>query len=112
MSLPRLNRKLALETLVRNSDGAGGFIESWNALGVIWAEVGSRAGREKAEAGVPVSVVRYRIVVRAVPVGAPSRPMPGQRFRDGSRIYDIQAVSERDPEGRYLTCHASEEVVA
>jgi head-tail adaptor len=47
-------------------------------------------------------------MVRGAPVGAPSRPVAGQRFREGARIYPILAVAEADPEGRYLVCHAEE----
>ncbi len=82
------------------------------ALGELWAEVTSRTGRERAEAGVPISTVSYRIVVRSAPVGAPSRPLPEQRFRDGARLFIIQAVSERDPDGRFLICFADEEVAS
>jgi head-tail adaptor len=34
------------------------------------------------------------------------------RFREGDRAFPIQAVSERDPAGRFLTCFAIEEVAA
>ncbi len=112
MSLPRLNRQLMLQEAVRTPDGAGGFSEVWSELGALWAQVSARTGNERAEAGVPVSTVSVRIVVRAAPVGAPSRPKPEQRFRDGTRFYVIQAVSEADHDGRYLTCFAVEEVAA
>lgn len=112
MSAPRLNRQLVLEGAVRSSDGAGGFSESWAALGTLWAEVTARTGRERAEAGGPVSAVSYRIVLRATPVGAPSRPRPEQRFREGARLFVIQAVTERGPDGQFLTCFADEEVAA
>jgi SPP1 family predicted phage head-tail adaptor len=112
VTCPRLNRQLVLEGAVRSPDGAGGFAEAWVSLGTLWGEVTARTGRERLEAGAPVSTVSYRIVVRAAPVGAPSRPGPQQRLRDGTRIYLIQAVSERDPEGRFLTCFAVEEVTA
>ncbi len=110
MTSPRLNRQLALEEAVRTPDGAGGFTEAWTELGRLWAEVSARSGRERAEAGVPVSSVPYRIVVRGAPVGAPSRPKPDQRFRDGTRVFVIQAVSEADPEAQYLSCLTVEEV--
>jgi head-tail adaptor len=51
----------------------------------------------------------YRITVRAAPQGAPSRPKPSQRFRDGARIFSIDAVTESDPGGRFLVCFATEE---
>jgi len=102
---PKLARRLLLEGADRVADGAGGFAESWAALGHLWAEVLPRTGREAAD----VARMGYRITVRAAGRDAPSRPRPGQRFRDGARLFRIEAVAERDPEGRYLICYASEE---
>lgn len=113
MSDITLNRKLVLEEPQRVSDGAGGFTEVWVALGVLWAEVRAGTGREREAAGLfTVSTVPYRITVRAAPPGAPSRPKPDQRFRDGERLFRIMAVTERDSRGMYLECFAREEVSA
>ena len=106
-----LNRKIVLETPTRVQDGAGGHSESWQALGVLWANIKAGTGREAAGEFVTVSTVPYRIVVRASPEGSPSRPRADQRFRDGNRVFRILAVSEYDPAARYLTCHAREEVL-
>lgn len=111
MSMPRLNRRLTLENPERVSDGAGGFVETWVSLGVLWADVSARTGRETLASNAPVSMVPYTIVVRGALVGDPQRPVPEQRFRDGSRLFHIRSVAERDPEGRYLICMADEEVV-
>jgi head-tail adaptor len=54
----------------------------------------------------------YRIVVRAAPPGAPSRPQAGQRFREGGRLFAIRAVAEAGGAGRFLVCFAEEEVSA
>lgn len=108
---PRLNRKLVLENKNRVPDGGGGFTEVWAPLGELWAEITTRAGSARAEAGVPVSAVSYKIVVRGAPYGAASRPVPGQRFREGQRLFSIIAVAERDAGGMYLTCFAEEEIV-
>ncbi|KUJ80747.1 phage tail protein [Ruegeria marisrubri] len=112
MKAPRLSRRLVLEAPVRIADGGGGFAEDWQAVGTLWAEVTARSGSERQVAGVPVSRVSHRIVVRGAPEGSPMRPTPNQRFRDGSRIFAVRAVSERDPAGRYLVCFADEEVAA
>jgi len=109
---PRLNRELALEARARVTDGAGGFGESWAELGRLWAEVSARTGRRREGEGLTLAQVRYRITVRAAPVGAPSRPRPGQRFREGARVWRIEAVAERGSAGRYLTCYATEETLA
>lgn len=111
MSVPRLNRALLLEALARVPDGAGGYGDTWAAVGTLWAEVKPGAGRVVADP-VAASVASYRITVRAVPVGAPSRPRPDQRFREGGRVFRILAVAEADAEGRFLTCFAEEEVAA
>lgn len=112
MTTPRLNRKLVLEAPERLADGSGGFLETWNALGQLWAEVTARTGRERAEQGARVSATAYRIVVRAAPLGSEARPKPEQRFREGARVFVIQSVAEAGHDGRYLTCFADEEVVA
>ncbi len=105
-----LNRSLVLEAPVRVSDGAGGFTETWQTQGTLWAEVSARTGRETIGGDASLSKTGYRITVRAAPHGAPSRPAPEQRFRDGTRIFRILSVAGRDQAGRFLTCFAEEEV--
>ena len=112
MNAPRLNRKLILEEAQRVPDGAGGYALTWVALGTLWARIEPGTGRERAGEFVTLSQVPYRITVRAAVQGAPSRPRPEQRLRDGARIFRITAVTEEDPEGHYLTCFAQEEVLA
>ncbi len=112
MSAPRLSRKLVLEEAQRLPDGAGGFTLSWVAKGTLWAAVEAGTGRERAGESVTVSSVGYRITVRGAAHGAPSRPKPEQRFREGARIFLITAVTEEGPGGHYLTCFASEEVLS
>ena len=108
---PKLNRRLILEERVQSPDGAGGFAESWNSLGTVWAEVKAGIGREKNTAGAVLSTVPYRIVLRASPVGSASRPRPDMRFRDGVRLYRILAVADREGSGLYLECFTKEEAV-
>lgn len=112
MKAPTLNRQLVLEDAVRVSDNSGGFTVIWTGLGAVWAHVAPGTGREKALHNLPRSHVPLQIYVRAAPVGSPRRPQAGQRFREGTRIYNINAVTERDRGGRFLLCHAQEEVAA
>ena len=109
MKRPVLTRRLTLETRQRIADGAGGFLETWASLGHLWADVTARGGKERADAAVPISATRHRIVVRAAPVGALSRPNATQRFREGSRLFAIRAVTELDAQARYLICDCEEE---
>lgn len=112
MSAPNLNRLLVLEQATRVPDGAGGFTSIWAELCNHWGEVTSGAGRQTAGEEVFVAQVPYRITLRGAPFGAPARPRPEQRLRDGARIFTILAVAERDADGRYLVCFAREEVPA
>lgn len=111
MKAPLLRRRLALEDPVRVQDGAGGFVVQWVVLGWLWGDVASGTGRGVAAAGGDLGRVSHRITLRAVPAGAPSRPVAGQRLREGARIFRIIAVTEADAAGRWLTCLAEEEGV-
>ncbi len=107
-----LYRKLLLEAVVRQPDNAGGFTESWAVLGTVWADVRAGFGREREGAAATLSYVPYRIIVHAAPAGAPSRPVAGQRFSDGGRVYFIHAVADFGRGGLYLQCYCKEEVSA
>lgn len=108
MTPPNLNRLLVLEAIQRVADGAGGFNRNWVQRGQLWAEVLPGSGRDVPGEEVTLTSVPYRITVRGAPFGAPSRPVAGQRFREGTRNFSILAVTERDAEGKYLTCFARE----
>lgn len=110
MNSPRLNMELLLETPERIADGAGGFIETWAPLGTVWGEVTARTGRLVSGEAVAVSATGHRITLRAAPVGHSNRPRPGQRFRMGPRVFRVDAVSEADERGLYLTCQCEEEL--
>lgn len=106
MSAPTLSRRLILEERVATPDGAGGYVVAWRALGTIWADVRPRSAREEFIGERPRARAGYRIVVRSAPGGAPSRPRPDQRFREGERVFDILTVSDRDE--RFLEILAEE----
>lgn len=108
MTGPVLNRQLVLEARQNIADGAGGVDPAWAPLGTLWAEVRPRTGGEAVVAGRQTPRQRFRIVVRGAPFGAPSRPRPDQRFREGDRIYPIYAVTEVDGNGLYLFCDCEE----
>jgi Bacteriophage head-tail adaptor len=97
---------------VRVPDGSGGYAETWQALGTLWADIRPGSGRREADEFAARAAVPLRVHVRGAPAGAPSRPVPGQRFREGSRVYAIHAVAEADPRGAWLVCHCLEEVPA
>ena len=101
-----------LEAPQRVPAGSGGFLESWVELGRIWAEVRARPGREVRLGASVVARATHQITVRAAPFGAPSRPTPTHRFREGQRHFRILSVTEADLSGRHLVCAAVEEIAA
>jgi head-tail adaptor len=105
-----LNRPMALEEAQPTSDGSGGHELSWVTLGTHWTELRPGGGRELAGEIVPQGQMWFRIFLRAAPQGSVQRPRPQQRFRDEARVFRIVTVSEADPLGAYLVCHAREEV--
>lgn len=105
-----MNRMVVLEAQERVPDSAGGYAVTWRALGMHWADVRSGAGREKAEHLLPRTHVPLKIIVRAQPVGSDARPVAGQRFVEGTRRYNIDAVRDDDRNPGHLICHAQEEV--
>ncbi|WP_373353221.1 head-tail adaptor protein [Pseudoroseicyclus sp. CXY001] len=109
---PRLNRSLVLEAPERASDGAGGYTEGWAVRGTLWAEIASGSLGAAAGGGAPLARRRVKITVRAAPFGAPSRPEPGQRLREGARVFRILSVAEAENAQRYLTLLTEEERLA
>ncbi|SHI34876.1 head-tail adaptor [Palleronia salina] len=105
-----LDRRLTLEAPETTADGRGGYARNWVALGDLFARVAPRTGRLAAGVELSLSRVGYRITVRAAPQGAASRPLAGQRLRDGTRVFDIRAVTESRDGPLYLDIFADEEV--
>lgn len=107
-----LSRPMILEEAVATPDGAGGYTTSWTALGTLWVQVKPGAGRELRGVIAPEGRMQFRVYMRAAPASSPQRPRPDQRLREGTRVLRIIAVSEADPVGAFLVCHAIEEVPA
>jgi head-tail adaptor len=105
---PALTRLLTLESRTPVPDGGGGVVEQWTPLGAHWAEVLPSRAVERTLAGVTAAAVTHRIILRWVPFGAPARPGPHQRLRDGARVYEIVGVTEADARNAWLAAWAKE----
>lgn len=112
MRRPALTRRLVLEAPTRTADGAGGFATAWTDRGALWAEVAMNPPRLSDGPGAAEQRTPLRITLRGAPPGAPSRPVPGQCLRDGTRRFLIEAVQELPPLGQYLLVLAREETAA
>ena len=107
-AIPRLAERLILEAPTRSPDGGGGWQVTWTPLGTLWAEVRPVSARERVMGGRETSRITHRVRIPSAPVDSPRRPLPEQRFRQGSRIFDIRAVAEADDRHGYLVCWVEE----
>lgn len=112
MKVPRLNRRMVLEERVERPNASGGHSLDWRGLGAHWVALEAAQGRAAGAEALATGELSLRLILRASPAGADSRPRPGQRLREGGRVFAILAVAEADPDQRYLTCFAREEVPA
>lgn len=103
-----MNRRLALEARATAPDGAGGVAESWVELGVLWAALRAVSARESFAGGRPAARVTHRALIRYAAFGAPERPVPDQRFREGERVFAIRGVAEADERRERLVCWLEE----
>ena len=105
----QLNRKLQLESPTKTPDGSGGFHESWVVLGTLWAFIEPRSVRSADLQDIPTAKTLHRAIVRSAPLGSSMRPVPGQRFIEGARIYAIDGVMEADADSNFLDIWIREE---
>lgn len=105
MTVPVLNRQVAVDRRVETPDGAGGLVESWVERGVLWAEVRPRGLRAVDEAGRAERRQRWQVTLRAV---AAERPDPGNRLRVDGRVMRVLSVVEDGRDPGLLICQAEE----
>lgn len=105
---PKLSQRLVLEAPARVADGGGGWTVNWAGLGTHWAEIRPSSARERVSGVREISRITHRITLRSAPVGSLRRPAPEQRFRQGTRLFDIKGVAEADHRGAFLTCWVEE----
>jgi head-tail adaptor len=104
----RFTRRLTLERLAAAPDGGGGGSPLWTAAGLHWAELTVEAATGAEAEGVETSRVRLAARLWAAPHGTAARPVAGDRFREGARLYRVLAVTE-DRDARFLICRVEEE---
>lgn len=102
-----LTTALVLEERVLSPDGGGGWTESWQPLGTLWADLRASRGSEREQGGRAYARVTHSAHVRAAPPDSPRRPRADQRFVAGGRVLNILAVAEAGSPD-FLTCWCEE----
>lgn len=96
--------RLVREVPVETADGQGGVSLDWMAAGSLWARVEPVSQAASELAGARRVVLTHRIWI-PWQTGVTA----GQRLRQGTRIFAIQAVRDPDESGRFLVCDCEEE---
>ena len=110
MTSPHLNRSLVLESPSNVPDGAGGQTVLWVPLGQLWGAVKFASGSVRTAETSAQSRLNIDVFVRGAPDSSTLRPKPGQRFREGGRVYRIDTVGDWDARAHYLKCDCRLEV--
>jgi SPP1 family predicted phage head-tail adaptor len=101
----QLNRRLVLEAPVETDDSAGGVARSFNAIATLWASVTPVSAQEEIEAARLGARVTHRIGLRFS-----SDITTRHRFRDGSAVYRIVSLRDRDGRRRFLDLTAEQRI--
>lgn len=98
-----LRHRLVHETPVATPDGLGGAGLAFAVAGELWGAIRTAAAPAEI-ADRPGAVRTHRVTLRA-----PAAVTPGDRLRLGARLLLVEAVSDEDGRGRWLTCRCREE---
>ena len=101
----KLNRRLVLEAPVEANDGAGGVARSFSEIATLWASVTPVSAQEEIEAARLGARVTHRIGIRFS-----SDITTRHRFRDGSAVYRIVSLRDRDGRKRFLEITAEQRI--
>jgi SPP1 family predicted phage head-tail adaptor len=100
-----LNRRLVLEAPVESADGAGGVTRSFAEMATLWVSVTPVSAAWQIEAARLGAKVTHRLHLRFS-----DDITTRHRFRDGTRIYRIVSIRDRDGRKRFLEIEAEERV--
>ena len=106
MSNPGLLRhRLVLEAPVESADGAGGVVRSYSTVATLWAEVTPVSAARAIEAERLGARITHRIGIR-YSTDITTR----HRFRDGSAVYRIVSLRNRDGGNRFVDIAAEQRI--
>ena len=101
----KLNRRLVLEAPVETDDGAGGVARNFGEIATLWAAVTPVSAQEEIEAARLGARVTHRIGMRFS-----GDITTRHRFRDGSAVYRIVSLRDRDGRKRFLDIAAEQRI--
>lgn len=92
-----LNKRITLQYKTIVPDGMGGFTNSWNDAGTVWAALWPTSAKEIIQANSTAMVVSHRIRIRY------RRDVKGSwRVKFGTRYFAIIAITNPNEKNEFL----------
>jgi len=98
-----LNQRCTIEQPVRTPDGAGGAIESWTTLAVVWAKLAPITAADTFGPHALESRAKHKLTLRRLASAA-----AGMRARIGARTFAIHGVLDTGPQAPLMTLAVEE----
>lgn len=92
----RLRHRLVLEELSTSGDGGGGVADEWEEVATLWAGLSPTRGFEENRGGKPEAQMGHKVLIRYR-----ADLVSTMRFREGARIFEIQAIRNVDERSAY-----------
>ncbi len=103
----RLRHRLVLEALSTSRDGGGGVADEWEEVATLWAALSPTRGFEESRGGKPEAQRGHKVLIRYR-----ADLVPTMRFREGTRIFEIQTIRDVDERGAYQEVRCVERSVS
>lgn len=102
----RLRAELRLEKAVTHKDSAGGHIETWEEIALLFGQIEPISTSSYFGAGQDHESVTHNVIIRFRP-----DVRSGMRFMVSDRVLAIVTVRDLDERGRYLFCRVREQEI-
>lgn len=106
VKISELRHRIKFQSLVRASDGQGGFEESWVDFTEVWAKVKPSIGKERYFSDRVEPITSHKIVIRWT-----TGLVESMRIRFEDRTFQIKSI-DREDERRFFIYIDAEENVA
>jgi len=95
-SIGQMKHLITILKQERISDGQGGYMETWQNAGTVWASIEPVSGREYYEAMQLTNDITHKVRMRYVNI------TPHNRIKYNNRIFEIIAVIDINMEHKEL----------
>jgi len=102
MDIGRFDKRISIQSRSATLDSYGQEINSWNVVGVVWANVKPVGGREKMKAMQIDSLLTHTVAIRFDKRFMPPRTVDAWRIVYDGRLFNIVAAMDLDEASKYI----------